>query len=848
MSEILDRARFKIKKALSKSFSVSTAGHYFEQGHDLPTLNSQKSYMDRYNFSDLLPYESYDEEHGIYFNEDSIGFCIETSPATSMTESDFKVLEGILSSDHVPGSTIQFTTIADSNVDGIYENWKHARTKNSGDSSFGVFKGLSERRIEYLTKGKYEQLFKSTPFLVRNFRLIISFTVPVTVGARMSDFTLSDIEEHEKKRESIIQSLKTAGMHSKIIEPAALINLVSSLFHPSDKKKSNIEYDENRLIKDQMVSSEIALMPYRDGLSLITKDKNVSILPWSVRQFPKYWKGSASTELIGAFMDNIRQIPCPFVTTLAISFPDAVGARSRIKNKSLHATKMADSQMARFVPQWKERSRDLQFVSDKLQNGSALVNALYQVILFAPQGKEEACEKALDGLYDGYGWRLQKDRWIPIPSLLTFLPMGFGRELLDLTEKLKRFRVMLSWNAINMAPIFGEPRGDDNPCLLMHGRRGQTLNINPYDNGAGNFNIACAAASGAGKSFFTHEMIFSVLGQKGKVFVIDSGRSYEQTVQLLDGTYLDFGDKSRQIVLNPFTNIDDITEQLPLLIIIICNCASPDTPLNPVQKTAIEKAVTLSFKKHGKDSTMTLVAEELILADNLVSLELAEMIYPYTRDGMYGAYFEGPSNMDFDNRFVVLELDDLAKKPELQEVVLLILMLNINESFYHSDRSQKKLCIIDEAWRLLTGNAGQFIEEGYRVVRKYGGSFMTVTQSVADYYKSPVAQAAYANADHVWLLRQKTSQLLKSIEEKQIDGSGGQAALLKSLKTEKGMYSEIAFISPAGIAVGRLIVDKVTEKLYSTKAEEVQFLKNKQKEGVPIMAALEQLADLDKSR
>ena len=62
------------------------------------------------------------------------------------------------------------------------------------------------------------------------------------------------------------------------------------------------------------------------------------------------------------------------------------------------------------------------------------------------------------------------------------------------------------------------------------------------------------------------------------------------------------------------------------------------------------------------------------------------------------------------------------------------------------------------------------------------------------------------------------------------------------------MYSEIAFISPAGIAVGRLIVDKVTEKLYSTKAEEVQFLKNRQKEGVPIMAALEQLADLDKSR
>ena len=162
MAATLDRVRFTIKKALSKSFSVSTAGHSFEKGHDLPTVNKQKSYMDRYNFSDLLTYQSYDDEHGIYFNDDSIGFCIETSPATSMTESDFKVLEGILSSAHVPESTIQFTMVADSNVEGIYENWKHARTQNSNDPSFGVFKGLADRRIDYLTKGKYEQLFKNS--------------------------------------------------------------------------------------------------------------------------------------------------------------------------------------------------------------------------------------------------------------------------------------------------------------------------------------------------------------------------------------------------------------------------------------------------------------------------------------------------------------------------------------------------------------------------------------------------------------------------------------------------------------------------------------------------------------
>jgi len=382
----------------------------------------------------------------------------------------------------------------------------------------------------------------------------------------------------------------------------------------------------------------------------------------------------------------------------------------------------------------------------------------------------------------------------------------------------------------------------------MHGRRGQVMNVNPYDNKAGNFNIACAASSGAGKSFFTHEFLFSVLGEGGKVFVIDSGRSYEETVLLLGGSYLDFADRSRQIILNPFTDIADLTEQMPLLKIIIGNMASPDDPIDSIQKTAIEKSVNFAYKKFGKEATITKVVIELIEMNTEVSKNLAEMLYPYTKDGVYGSYFEGAANIDFSDRFVVLELDDLGKKPGLQEVVLLILMLNINEAFYHSDRSQKKLCIIDEAWRLLAGSAGEFIEEGYRVARKYGGAFMTVTQSISDYYKSPVSRAAYANADHVWLLRQKDSELLGSIERGEIDGSQGRAELLKSLKTERGQYSEIAFLSPAGSAIGRLIVDPITEKLYSTQAAEVQYIRNQREKGVPLMIALEELAKAENIR
>jgi conjugal transfer ATP-binding protein TraC len=70
----------------------------------------------------------------------------------------------------------------------------------------------------------------------------------------------------------------------------------------------------------------------------------------------------------------------------------------------------------------------------------------------------------------------------------------------------------------------------------------------------GNFNVAVAAASGAGKSFFTQDYVKAILGSGGKVFIIDSGRSYENLCQILDGEYIDF-EEGNTICLNPFTTI-----------------------------------------------------------------------------------------------------------------------------------------------------------------------------------------------------------------------------------------------------------------------------------------------------
>ena len=193
-------------------------------------------------------------------------------------------------------------------------------------------------------------------------------------------------------------------------------------------------------------------------------------------------------------------------------------------------------------------------------------------------------------------------------------------------------------------------------------------------------------------------------------------------------------------------------------------------------------------------------------------------------------------------QFVVLELGDLDSRPDLQTVVLLLLMLQITESMYLGDRKQRKLCIIDEAWRLMgSGNAGQFIEQGYRTARKFGGAFMTITQGIDDYFKSGTSKAALDNADWVFLLRQKPESIKAAESSDRIMMDDGLRRLLTSVDTQQGRYSEIAVMSPDGTSVGRLIVDPFAEKLYSTKAEEYAAIDAMLKRGHSLVDAIEQL-------
>lgn len=847
MQSLKQRLTDGLKSAL---LSDVPPGLAWQNGTALPTVAEFAALSERYSLASILPYEAYDPDHELYYNHDTVGFMLYTNPATGLGVNELKILNQFFVQAHRSDALIQISLIADTNIDPLLRPWASLKHNSANTPNHDIFTLLAQNRLDYLLKGKWESLFDDQAFLVRNFHLIISYTINGT--CHLSE---DDLGYLLKTREAIQGTLRSARMDSVTLRPDPFLNIMSSMLNPTHAPRPTLTYDPENLLNAQIIDGDTAALFEAGAASFVHQDAAYTMLPFHVKQFPQFWAGFDNAKLLGDPTNNILRLPCPFIITLTVNIPDQIYIKGLIKRKTLRATQMVDSPVSKYVSQWKERKRDWDYVSGKVEDGNKLLEAYYQIILFTPQGREQDCEQALKGLYNSFGWILTRSRYIPVHALLGALPMGVNREAKRALKTFGHFNTRLSWTCTNIAPWIAEWKGTETPMMLFTGRRGQLVYFDPFDNTQGNYNIACCAISGSGKSFLTQEWVCNCLGSGGRVFIIDAGHSYRNLCRLLHGTYIDFGDDELDIRLNPFSFINEhdpkhFAEQFPLIKMLIAQMASPDAPLTPVQKGLLEKAILLTWEHYHRAATITHVVEALEgTHDDDPDLkrqakDLAVMLQSFTKTGMYGTYFEGPATVNLDNAFVVLELDALNAKPDLQSVVLLILMLRITQVMYLSkNKSQRKLCIIDEAWRLLSkGQAGDFIQEGFRVARKHGGSFMTITQRLSDYFVSETAKAAYMNSDYTLFFRQKAEELAGAADKGLLDKHNGSIDLLRSLETLQGKYSELVIASPKGFVPVRFVVDPITEKLFSTKADEVEFIQNALASGVPLIDAVQQLS------
>ncbi|WP_018079401.1 type IV secretion system protein TraC [Thiobacillus denitrificans] len=843
----------KIREFVSPSSAADTPDPSVMAGYMPPSLSQQAAFLQHYTLADLLPYESYDPDSNAFVNvssiqdkktgerpKDSFGFIIECVPLSGANEEVSRILSSIMELGLPDNACIQVLMYGSPHVRPWMQKWANARVSGHEDehSIFterredNVYRTLSRRRVEYLMQGTGKSLFPEIPYVIRDLQLFISVMFP-------GEMTEHGVNLMNSARDSISSTLSTAGIPNRNMGVNDFLNLMDEILS-GGKADGRVEWDPLRLLRTQVPSAEDHVLIDRDGM--VIGEKAVRSL--RIRSYPReFWLGGMS-DMIGDMFQGVLQIPCPFLFTLNIQVPDQEIFKRTLDFKAARAVQNAEGQLSKYVPIFKDQAEEWRHVQKAIASGQSVIRMTHALTVFTELGQGDRIEQMAKSLFRSKGWLLERASMMQFPTMMSCLPLSFTPSMADDLKTDMSLRTQLQSNAVNTMPVIGEWKGTPSPSLMMFGRRGQINFVDFFDNDQGNYNVAVSAKSGAGKSFFLNEVVTSTVGTGGRAWIIDVGRSYMNTTKVLGGQFIEFS-ADKDICINPFPLVNDIDEELPLLKSVICQMASPSRPTDDLENSYVEQAIRKVWQEYEKDGEVTAVAELLLGHKDERANDLGHMLFPYTRKGVYSRFFEGRTCIQFEKPLITLELEELKSKRDLQSVVLLIVMMQIQQTMYLGDRSQRKVCVLDEAWDLFSnaGNAASFIETGYRRVRKYGGSFITATQNIEDYYRSPAAKAALDNSDWICLLAQSAESIEKLASDGKLYLDEHKKRLLRSVHTVHGKYSEVAIKGPHGIAINRLIVDPFSATLYSTKAEDFARIQQLTRAGMTTTKAIEKLTE-----
>ena len=787
------------------------------------------------SIGDLISYESYDEENEIYINRASIGFVLEVGVLTGVGAAIENELASLFQNILPAGVSIQISMVASPAIEDKIEYWRKKRNEKPYKE---VLKGLNDERADYMKSlGKQ----KEGEQVVRDFRLIIS------VSKSSKNPEVMELMEMKEVKLQVKSLFETVGSEVAEISPEGLIRYLDEYMNCyRDIKSSDKEWNKYERIGSQIVNPNNLYEVTDEGLEL---DRKHEFRSYSVVKYPRKWTLGGMGRLIGDALREAAKVPCPFVTHLGVYICESKTLKTKLMAKASRVEAQAASSLGNWIPSLRKEADEWSFVRDQFDKGERLVKVHYQIILMEEKVKMTRAESKLGLIYVGNGWQIQRDQYIGLPAIICSLPMMWGEGAASDMDYLKRTKTSLSYEPVNTMPIQAEWKGTGTPGLMLTGRRGQLFYWYPFDNKDGNFNVSIAGRPGSGKSFFMQDMATSVLSLGGRVYVLDMGRSFEKQVKRFGGQYLEFTTKTN-ISLNPFTTIDDqdkdaISDSLGLLKPIIAMMVAPKSGTSDFEDSLIEKALTEVWTLKGRDAGIGDIGRwfEEQEDNKEICKRLAVMLYPYTEKGVYGRYFNGKSNVNLNDQFCVVELEELKSKPELQAVVMQILIVTITNTVILGKRKFLSSLIFDEAWNMLSGSkTSEFMNKLARTLRKYDGSLIAGTQTLDDFYDNAGAKAVFMNSDWLCMFSQKKESVeqLKSSGRFKIDE--GMQRLMGTIRTKQGKYSEVMIIHETGASIGRLIADPYSKILYSSKAEEFRAVEELVEKGMGLEEAIREVA------
>ncbi len=828
------------------------------------------------SFSELLPViEYWDDEKLFLLEGPAIGTLLICQPSPGCNDEIKNAFNTIYKSDFPEGTTIQCSLVSTPDIEDSLFGYRSIRKKRMLNSDAEQCEALAESIHNFYREGTKEPINHSG-FKFKNYEFWFTIKLPIRkpVPTDGEVEKLQEITQQCQSRLSLFSPF-IANEQAYKRRMTVLLNMYDSegwreTAQHLDKEFRTLPLNQTLLATGKRVEIQ------KDGISITKNSKEcLFIKPLSIIEMPENIIYGQMMNLVGDWETGTNGLHEPFMLTLNLIFPDQSKAKSSFLKRRTFITNQAQGPILKFIDKLGFQKEDYDAIDRELtQENSRLLKYSLQLTVFSKSRfNAQKFSENLIGFYSRLNIKVVPDNHFALPFFLSNLPFGLDKIFAQYSN---RFNDGTSKGVVFLTPHMASWKGNTPyPAFMMSSRLGQVVNLDFYKSDT-NYNIYCAATSGAGKSFFTGYLVNSMLGSGilkhadpdkpkekfddgAQVFIIDVGRSYEGlAAQYNESNFLVFG-RDFKFSMNPFPNIVDFygkEGEANMLRTIIKAMAFPSGNVTDYQNSELLKILSEVWDEAGKESTIDHVASACLEYEEQEIKRIGQQLHPFTAKGIYGEFFsKNKPPVKYDSRLIVCELEELKSDPHLQVVVLMSLVVSIQKQMYLTGVDRRKMLIIDEGWQYLKDDGNEaallkffaeFLETGWRRFRKVNGCGALVTQSVMDAYESTAGKAIIANSAWLLLMKQNSEAIDKLETERMYSGSQSDFAMLRSLRTVKPIpgvsneaFSEVFVRFDNQKQVCRLYTDRRLQLILTTNPDEKAIRQKYIDKGMGLIEAIE---------
>ena len=787
-------------------------------------------------FQTVLPYRVFDEETGLYENQNSMGFCLEVSPLIGIYEFFCDEFSSFVSEIGTEKDSIQCLLLADHRIDPLLEKWKAPRL-NRGE----MFRKSAEKRANFFKKTLREKTNCPPP---RDFRFFFSYSSP-----KKNNGSLRGKKEKALSFFSRISSVKD-------LLPQDLIDAFSGMVNYQGKTAlESRPYNPWNYLNCSLCLHG-GIEETNTHLAFETDEEVNHLKLFEVLKYPNEWNTGLTQTFLGDFFNQDRGIFADFFLHYGIFFPpqERLSQTNKLKSNWLEK-QLRIKTLKTFLSNAEREYEETLLTQKELLEGKKLVQTRMTMGVFSPPQSMLDVQGNVEALFSKMGFKIGSCDRIHADEFVRCLPMTWGESSNQREMKMLRaYKTTITQETGLFVPIAAEWGGNSSYGVPLLGRRGQLAMWDLFAS-QGNFNTCVVGAPGSGKSFLMEEIVKNLLGKGGRAFVLDLGRSFEKLCEMDGGQNLFFTEESN-LKLNPFTMIPEdgdreaIDNVLSMVSSIISTMAMPTEKMDAERQNMVNIAVREAWRQFGGKATIDCVIEILKKRDYTTermrgkSESLIDALQKYTTTGEYRNFFYGDQEVSFHADFVVIETEELKNREDLQAVIMQIFSLMISNEVFLGDRSRESIVVIDEAWALIKSpQMGPFIESFVRRIRKYNGALVTGTQGLKDFDQSAGAASAFQNSNWLVLMGRDGNTIPYIKEKNLLEVTPQVERYLGSLRKLDGEYSEAFIYNKASgfYTLAQLRVDPFSAYLYSTNAANFRAVQQLKKEGFTVPEAVEKL-------